>query len=346
MADAALDRESGGGSVRILDGVIATPELAAPPAISPTSQEYGIRKAFRTLLSDMRRDWQLYVLLAPMIIWFVVFLYTPMYGLQIAFKQYSLFRGIEGSPWIGFDNFVALFSNEYFLRAVKNTLLISFYSLVFAFPVPIILALMFNEIHHQGFRRIAQTITYLPHFISAVIIAGLVINFLSPTTGIVNILLDRLGFEKIYFLTIPEYFRPIFIGSNIWKEAGFDSIVYLAAIAGINPALYESARMDGASRLQMIRYITLPSLLPVIMIMMIIRVGQLIEVNFEYIILLYQPATFETADVISTFIYRAGLQNNQYALGTAADLFNAVVALILVVSANWLSRRYSQHSVW
>jgi putative aldouronate transport system permease protein len=179
-----------------------------------------------------------------------------------------------------------------------------------------------------------------------VIIAGLVVNFLSPTTGIVNIILDRLGFEKIYFLTIPEYFRPIFIGSNIWKEAGFDSIVYLAAIAGINPALYESARMDGASRLQMIRYITLPSLLPVIMIMLIIRIGQLIEVNFEYIILLYQPATFETADVISTFIYRAGLQNNQYALGTAADLFNAVVALILVVGANWLSRRYSQHSVW
>lgn len=345
MAEAALDRESGAGTARVLDGMIATPELATPPTMS-LDETYGFGKALRRWIADIRRDWQLYVLLAPMIIWFAVFLYAPMYGLQIAFKQYSLFRGIEGSPWVGFDNFVALFSNEYFLRALKNTLLISFYSLVFAFPVPIVLALMFNELRHQGFRRVAQTITYLPHFISVVIIAGLVVNMLSPTTGIVNVILDRLGFEKIYFLTIPEYFRPIFIGSNIWKDAGFASIVYLAAIAGIDPALYESARMDGASRLQMIRYITLPSLMPVIMIMLIIRVGQLIEVNFEYIILLYQPATFETADVISTFIYRAGLLNNQYAIGTAADLFNAGVSLVLVVSANWLSRRYSRNSVW
>ena len=327
-------------------GMRAADAIARDGAEPLRASRVKLPEAVHRLLQDLRRDWQLYVLIAPMLVWFVVFLYKPMYGLQIAFKQYSLFRGIEASPWIGFDNFAALFNDAYFLRAVRNTLLISLYSLLFAFPVPIALALMFNEVRHRGFRKIAQTITYLPHFISVVIIAGLVINFLSPTTGIVNVVLDRLGFEKIYFLTIPDYFRPIFIGSNIWKEAGFDSIVYLAAIAGINPALYRSARMDGASRLQLIRYITLPSILPVIMIMLIIRIGQLVEVNFEYVILLYQPATFETADVISTFIYRAGLLNNQYALGTAADLSNAVVALILVTGANWLSRRYSRHSVW
>ena len=217
-------------------GMRAADAIARDGAEPLRASRVKLPEAVHRLLQDLRRDWQLYVLIAPMLVWFVVFLYKPMYGLQIAFKQYSLFRGIEASPWIGFDNFAALFNDAYFLRAVRNTLLISLYSLLFAFPVPIALALMFNEVRHRGFRKIAQTITYLPHFISVVIIAGLVINFLSPTTGIVNVVLDRLGFEKIYFLTIPDYFRPIFIGSNIWKEAGFDSIVYLAAIAGINPA--------------------------------------------------------------------------------------------------------------
>ena len=325
-------------------GVAQGPSSTLPSRLEPLVRDsFG---AVWRLLEDLRRDWQLYVLLAPMLIWFVVFLYKPMYGLQIAFKDYSLFRGIENSPWVGLEHFVTLFGSDYFLRAVKNTVLISFYSLVFAFPVPILFAIMFNEIQHNGLRKTAQTITYLPHFISVVIIAGLVINFLSPSTGIVNVLLDKLGFERIYFLTVPEYFRPIFIGSSIWKEAGFESIVYLAAIAGISPALYESARMDGASRWQMMRHITLPSILPTILVMLIIRVGNLIEVGFEYIILLYQPATYETADVISTFIYRAGLQNNQYALGTAAGLFNAFVALVLVYGANRLSRKYSSSSLW
>ena len=317
-------------------------------AIRPMRPEWAADawRGFGRLLEDLRRDWQLYLLLAPMLIWFLVFLYKPMYGLQIGFKDYSLFRGIENSPWVGLDNFIRLFSDDYFLRAIRNTLLISFYSLLFAFPVPVLLALMFNEIQHAGLRKAAQTITYLPHFISVVIIAGLVINVLSPSTGIVNVLLERLGFERVYFLTIPEYFRPIFIGSSVWKEAGFESIVYLAAIAGISPALYESARIDGATRWQMMWHITLPSILPTIIIMLIIRVGNLIEVGFEYIILLYQPATYETADVVSTFIYRAGLQNNQYALGTAAGLFNAVVALILVYGANRLSRKYSSSSLW
>jgi len=293
-----------------------------------------------------RREWQIYVLLAPTIIWFIIFLYKPMYGLQIAFKDYSIFRGIDGSPWIGFEHFYTLFENDQFLRAIKNTVIISLLSLLFGFPAPIILALMFNEILNRFYKRTAQTIVYLPHFISTVIIAGIVLTAFSPSAGIVNTILGWFGLEPIYFLTKPEWFRPIFIGSGIWQEAGFQSIVYLAAIAGVNPSLYESAVVDGASRWQMMWKITLPSILPTIIIMLIIRIGNLMEVGFELIILLYQPATYQTADVINTFIYRQGLQQGQYDLAAAAGLFNAVVAFVLVMTANTISRRVSRTSLW
>lgn len=294
----------------------------------------------------LRSNWQVYAMLAPTIIWFLVFNYKPMYGLQIAFKDYSIFRGIEGSPWVGFEHFDTLFNSDQFLRALKNTFMISMLSLCFGFPVPILLALMFNEITHHMFKRTAQTIVYLPHFISTVIIAGIVITAFSPSAGIVNALLEWLGIDPIYFLIKPEWFRPIYIGSGIWQEAGFSSIVFLAAIAGVNPSLYESAVVDGASRWQMMWKITLPSILPTIIIMLIIRIGNLLEVGFELIILLYQPATYETADVINTLIYRQGIQGAQYDLAAAAGLFNAVVAFILVMTANTISKRYSRTSLW
>jgi putative aldouronate transport system permease protein len=313
-----------------------------PPArVRQLRGEFRPRLRLAAIAQRLRQDWQLYVLLAPLLIWFLVFLYKPMLGIRIAFKDYSLFLGLAKSPWIGFENFAALFSDDQFLRAVRNTVTISAYSLLLAFPVPILLALMFNEIQSGALRRAAQVITYLPHFISVVIIAGLVVALASPSTGPVNIIRAGLGLEPVYFLTRPEYFRTIFIGSNIWKEAGFESIIYLAAISGISPSLYEAARLDGATRLQMIRYITLPSILPVILVMLIIRVGNLIEVGFEYIVLLYQPATFDTSDVISTYIYRVGLQSNDYGLAAAAGLINAVVALVLVYGANRFSRRFS-----
>ncbi|WP_105431280.1 sugar ABC transporter permease [Neorhizobium sp. T6_25] len=304
------------------------------------------RESLHDFWEDLRRDWQLYLLLTPMILWFALFLYKPMYGLLIAFKDFSIFRGIEGSPWVGFANFAELFQNDMFVRAFWNTITISGLGLIFAFPVPIILALMFNEVQSATARRWAQTVVYLPHFISVVIVAGIVINFLSPSTGVVNLLMKSLGLEPVYFLTQPEWFRPVFIGSSIWKEAGFESIVYLAAIAGVSPTLYESARVDGASRWQMIWRITLPCILPTIIIMLIIRIGNLVEVGFEYIILLYRPSTYETADVVSTFIFRTGLQGTQYDLATAAGLFNAVIAFVLVYSANRISRRVSSTSLW
>lgn len=294
----------------------------------------------------LRRDWQIYLMLLPTVIWLILFLYKPMYGLQIAFKDYSLFRGIDGSPWIGLAHFQDLFQSDQFFRAIRNTVLISFYSLLFGFPVPIILALMFNEVLNQRFKRTVQTIVYLPHFISSVIIAGIVITAFSPSAGIVNTILGWFGIAPIYFLTQADWFRPIFIGTGIWQEAGFQSIVYLAAIAGVSPTLYESAVVDGASRWQMMWKITLPCILPTIIIMLIIRIGNLMEVGFEMIILLYQPATYETADVINTYIYRAGLQGGQYDVAAAAGLFNAVVAFVLVIGANTISRRYSRTSLW
>ena len=297
-------------------------------------------------IRHVRREWQLYLMLAPTVIWFILFLYKPMYGLQIAFKDYSVFRGIVDSPWVGFEHFQTLFGNDQFIRAIWNTLIISSLSLLFGFPIPILLALMFNEILNQTFKRTAQTIVYLPHFISTVIIAGIVITAFSPSSGIVNQFLVWLGMEPIYFLTKPEWFRPIFIGSGIWQEAGFGSIVFLAAMAGVNPSLYESAVVDGASRWQMMWKITIPCILPTILIMLIIRIGNLLEVGFELIILLYQPATYATADVISTFIYRQGLIGAQYDLAAAAGLFNAVVAFILVMTANTISKHYSRTSLW
>lgn len=298
------------------------------------------------LCDHIRNEWQLYVMLLPTIVWFMVFLYKPMYGLQIAFKDYSIFRGVAASPWAGFEHFEALFTNDQFIRAFWNTIKISLLNLLFGFPAPIILALMFNEVMNATYKKTAQTIVYLPHFISSVIIAGIVITAFSPSVGIVNTLLGWLGFDSIYFLTKPEWFRPIFVGTGIWQEAGFGSIVFLAAIAGVSPSLYESAVVDGASRWQMMWKITIPSILPTILIMLIIRIGNVMEVSFELIILLYQPATYETADVVNTFVYRQGLQSGRYDFAAAAGLFNAVVAFVLVMIANTLSRRYSRTSLW
>ena len=322
----------------------ASTEGIAAQVTEATRSRYQAR--IERIVDHIRREWQLYVLLAPTIIWLLVFLYKPMYGLQIAFKDYSVFRGVANSPWIGFEHFETLFGNDQFLRALGNTVLISFYSLIFGFPVPILLALMFNEILHKTFKKSAQTIVYLPHFISSVIIAGIVITAFSPSAGIVNTALGWFGVDPIYFLTKSEWFRPIFVGTTIWQEAGFQSIVYLAAIAGVSPTLYESAVVDGASRWQMMWKITIPSIMPTIIIMLIIRIGNMLEVSFEMIILLYQPATYETADVINTFIYRQGLQGGQYDFAAAAGLFNAVVAFVLVMTANAISKRYSRTSLW
>lgn len=301
-----------------------------------------VQKLYRQLIKDR----YLYILLLPMVLWYIIFLYRPMYGLQIAFKDYSIFKGIENSPWVGLENFKNFFQSHYFLRNLKNTLLINIYSLILGFPIPIILALMINEVKNRFFKQTVQTFTYLPHFISVVVVAGIVTNVLSPSHGVFNLIIEKFGGDKIYFLTEAKYFRTIFISMNLWKEAGFQSIVYLAALSGVNPQLYEAAVVDGANKWQQLCHVTIPGIMPTIIIMLIIRIGNLLEVGYESIILLYQPSTYKTADVLSTYVYRTGLETAQYDLAAAVGLFNAVVAFVLVIGANRLSKKFTETGLW
>lgn len=305
-----------------------------------------MKQKLRQFFATLKRDKALYILIAPMMIWTFLFKYKPLYSLQIAFKDYNLFKGIEASPWVGLEHFETFFTGPYFLRTLGNTFILNIVMLVIGFPVPIILALLINEIRSKGFKKWIQTATYLPHFISAVVIAGIVINFLSPSTGIVNLLLAKIGVEPIYFLIKPEFFRGIFVSMNIWQEAGFNSIVFLAALSAIDPQLYEAAKIDGANKWKQILNVTIPGIMPTIMIMLIIRIGNLLNLSFEKIILLYNPSTYETADVLSTFVYRTGLVNAQYDLGAAVGLFEAIVAFFLVYGANRLSKKLTQNSLW
>lgn len=304
-----------------------------------------VRLTWKRIKKNLIRDKVLYCLLIPFIAWYVIFQYKPMYGLLIAFKDFSLWKGFSGSPWVGFENFKTFFESPYFFRCLRNTFLINFYELLFGFPVPIILALLLNEVQNARFKKTIQTMTYLPHFVSAVVVAGIVVNFLAPS-GLINIIIEKLGGERIYFLIKPEYFRTIYISMNIWKESGFNAIIYIAALSGIDPQLYEAAIIDGANRWKQTLHVTIPGILPTIVIMLIMRIGRLLEVGYETIILLYQPATYETADVLNTFIYRYGLQNGDYGLATAAGFFNAVVGFILVYMANRISRKVSETSLW
>lgn len=302
-------------------------------------------------LKIVREDWQLYVLLLPLLIWLALFSYKPMTGLVIAFKDYNLYKGMADSPWVGTEKFVELFTgagSATFWRAFWNTLKTSGYSLLFTFPLPIILALFFNEIKDNMFRRGVQTVMFLPHFLSEVILAGIFTAFLQPDTGIINVLLMRVGIleEGIYFLIKPEWFRPVYIVSELWKEAGFGSIVYFAALSGISPDQYEAATVDGATKLQKMMFISLPGISSTIAIMLIIRIGNLLTVGYERILLLYQPATYETADVLSTYIYRIGLTQKDFSLAAAAGLFNSVIAFVLVIGANRISKIISDTALW
>ncbi len=294
----------------------------------------------------IKRDRLLLFMLLPGILYFLIFKYAPMYGVLIAFQRYNLYKGIFHSEWVGFKYFIEFFQGPDMWRLIRNTLLINVYQLLFAFPAPIILALAFNELRNAWFKKISQTISFLPHFISIVVIAGLVVNFLSPSTGLVNKLLGLFGVNPISFLMIPDYFRTIFISMGIWKSVGWGTIIYLAAIAGINPELYEAASIDGASKLKKVWYVTLPGILPVIVILLILQLGDILSVGAESIILLYNPVTYETADVLSTYVYRRGLISGEFSFAAAVDLFNSVVGLILVFTANKISKKVTETSIW
>ncbi len=308
-----------------------------------------IRKTswFTSLLKGLKKTRPLQLMLLPGLIYYIIFRYVPMYGVVIAFKDFNARLGILGSPWIGFEQFIRFFTHPYFFRLVRNTFLLSFYSLLLGFPAPIILALMLNELRNQTYKRFVQTVSYLPHFISIVAIVGILTLLLSPTNGFVNVVLTKVfGMEPIYFMAEPGWFRPLFVGSGIWQNIGWGAILYLAALSQVDVQLYDAAIVDGTSRMQKIWHISLPSIMPTIAILLILRIGSLFYVGFEKVILMYNPVTYSTADVIGSYVYRRGLQYAEFSYGAAVGLFNSVINVILLITANWISRRVTEQSLW
>ncbi|QOT11073.1 sugar ABC transporter permease [Paenibacillus sp. JNUCC32] len=302
-------------------------------------------KKWSMIKKDIVRNRYIYLILLPVVAYYIIFHYGPMYGLQIAFKDYGLADGIWGSPWMGFAHFESFFGNYYFWRLIRNTLLINIYELLFAFPASIILALLLNEIRRSFFKRIVQTISYLPHFISIVVVVGMMIDFFARD-GLVNHLLGIFGLEPIAFMQEPGWFRFMYVSSGVWQGIGWGSIIYLAAIANIDPTLYDAARIDGAGRWKQTLHITLPGIMPTIVILLILNMGSMLSVGSEKIILMYNPMTYETADVISTYVFRKGILGADFGYTAAVGLFNSVISFILIVLANSISKRVSEHKLW
>lgn len=312
---------------------------SGPPVTGVDKNAFKYR-AFR----DLKINKYVYFMLIPVIAYYVIFLYGPMYGLQIAFKDYSIGTGMWRSPWVGFKHFLSFFDSYYFWRLLRNTILLSLYELIFAFPASIILALLLNEVHSNKFKRTVQTVTYMPHFISIVVISGMLVDFLSRD-GLINNIIAVFGFERTAFLGESGWFRSIFISSNIWQGVGWGSIIYLSAMASIDPSLYEAARVDGANRWKQTIHVTIPGIMSTIVILLILQIGSFMTVGTEKILLLYNPSTYETADVIGTFLYRKGILEADYSYSAAVGLFNSIINFILLVLANAVSRK-SENNLW
>lgn len=301
------------------------------------------RKSFMKRLKDAK---YLLILFAPAMVFYLLFDYLPMFGLVIAFKDYNAFKGIWASEWVGFKYFSYFFQNPDFLVLLKNTLLLGFYSILFGFPAPILLALLINELRSTIFKRFVQTVSYLPHFISNVIMVSMIIMFLSPTSGLINQIVEWFGGDAIYFLSKPEYFRTIFVTSGIWQGVGWGTIIYLAALSAIDPHLYEAAEMDGAGRWKKMWHVTLPGIVPVIFILLILNVGSLMSTSFEKVYLLYNPLIYSTADIFSTYTYRVGLLQGNFSYSTAIGMFNGITSFILLYLANFAAKKIKQVSLW
>ncbi len=282
----------------------------------------------------------------PVILYYVLFCYMPMFGVVIAFEDYNAFRGIKGSIWVGLKYFEQFFSSIYFWRLIRNTFLLSFYGLIFGFPAPILLALLFNELKDGPFKKITQTISYLPHFVSTVIIVGLYVTFLSPDNGLINNIISAFGGNRVYFLAQPRYFRTLYTILDIWKGIGWGTIIYLAALTNVDPQLYEACIIDGGGYMKQLIHITLPSIIPTIVIMLIFRVGNLLSVGSETVLLMYSPSIYETSDIIATYVYRRGLLDADYSFSTAVGIFNSIVATVLLVITNTVARKTGEVSLW
>lgn len=287
----------------------------------------------------------LYLIFLLPLVYFFIFKYGPMFGILVAFKDYNVFKGVFNSEWVGFKHFDEFITEPYFWKLVRNTLLLNMYTIIFYFPAPILLALLLNEIRFTGFKRVVQSISYLPHFLSTVVVTGMLVNFLA-TDGLINQIIASLGFNKIQFLMMPEWFRTIYISSDVWQKIGWGSIIYLAALSGVDPHLYEAAKMDGANRLKQVIHVTLPGISSVITILFLLTLGDLMSIGFEKILLLYTGPTYETADVISTFVYRRGLLGADFSFGAAVGLFQSVISFVLIVCANYAARKLNATSLW
>ena len=303
-------------------------------------------RAEREKKKSVWKNWQLYIMCLPAVIYFLIFAYKPMYGIIIAFKNYSMRKGIMGSPWIGFGNFERLFSSYWFPIILKNTLTLSGLTLILGFPIPILLALILNEVQNSRFRKGFQTISYAPHFISTVVLCGMLTLFLSPSSGVINRFITMLGGEHINFLQEPSMFKWVYVLSGVWQEMGWGSIIYFATLSGVDKALIEAADIDGASRLQKIWYINLPVLVPTILILLILNCGSLLSVGYEKVFLLQNPTNLSASEVISTFVYKSGLEKSDFSFGAAADLFNSVVNTIFLVLANTISKQTTKTSLF
>ncbi len=293
------------------------------------------------LKRDVIRNRYIYIMLIPVVLYFIIFHYVPMVGAQIAFKDFSISKGIFGSPWAGFKHFKSYFNSYYFVRLIRNTVVLSAYNILFGFPAPILLAILINEVQNMKFKRVVQTVTYLPHFISIVIVCALLRNFFA-SDGVVN----QLFGTDINFFMREDMFRPLYVGSGIWQEIGWGSIVYLSAITGIDASLYEAAEIDGAGRFQKILYVTLPCVAATITVMFIMRVGRMMTVGADKVLLMYNESTYATSDIISTFVYRKGLLEQNYSYSAAVDLVNSFVNCFLLVIANKICKKISGNGLW
>lgn len=299
-----------------------------------------------SIFKQLKRDRAFLLMFAPVLLYFIMFKYVPMFGIVISFMDYNLFKGLGGSEWVGLKYYQQFFDNRDALVIIKNTVLLGAYKLLFGFPAPIILALLLNELRNAVYKRLVQTVSYLPHFLSNVVVASMLLLLLSPSTGMVNRIIEWFGFPAISFLQEAEWFRTIYVLSEIWQQVGWGSILYLAAITTIDPQLYEAARMDGAGRWKQTLHVTLPGIAATIVILLILQIGGMLEIGFEKVFLLYNAATYDTADVIATYVYRVGILQGGFSYATAIDLFMGVIGFLLVYSTNKISRRLGENSLW
>ncbi|GBG07567.1 hypothetical protein PAT3040_02120 [Paenibacillus agaridevorans] len=297
-------------------------------------------------LTRFNRSKYLLILFLPALVYYILFKYVPMFGILISFKDYNAFKGVWESQWVGIKYYKLFFESPDFLKLLRNTILLGVYKIIFGFPAPIILALLLNEVRIQVVKRVAQSISYLPHFISNVVVVSMMFLFLSPSNGIVNQLVEWFGYESINFMQNDHYFRSLYVLSGIWQHIGWETIIYLAALSAIDPQLYEAARVDGANRWHQLRHITVPGISSAIIILFILNIGQVLDIGFEKVLLMLNPSIYNTADVLSTYVYRTGIQAMNYSYGTAIDLFTSVVNLAFILSANWISRKVSNTSLW